>query len=177
MAVSHPALDHIEKVLADAYRKEIDQEENIWRSLPFFAATLALQLAVVVPTTQRFATLQGPMKWVGFGLLGTAGILSLLALVFLVRSIYPARFHYIASEPDLLAYTKGLMEDQAIAPSEEAAKTLETLKLMLASQYSIATQHNRRINNHRQWCRSVAGLVTLASVLTTLLLAAVLFIP
>ncbi|HEY8288257.1 MAG TPA: hypothetical protein VIG49_03240, partial [Acetobacteraceae bacterium] len=38
-------LDHIEKTLADAYRKEIDQEENVWRSLPFFAATLALQLA------------------------------------------------------------------------------------------------------------------------------------
>jgi len=40
-------LDHLEKTFADAYRKEIDQEENIWRSLPFFAATLALQLAVI----------------------------------------------------------------------------------------------------------------------------------
>lgn len=40
-------LDHIEKTLADAYRKEIDQEENIWRSLPFFAATLALELGAI----------------------------------------------------------------------------------------------------------------------------------
>ena len=29
------ALDHIERTLAEAYRKEIDQEENVWRSSPF----------------------------------------------------------------------------------------------------------------------------------------------
>lgn len=28
-------LDHVEKAFADSYRKEIDQEENIWRSLRF----------------------------------------------------------------------------------------------------------------------------------------------
>ena len=38
------ALAYIEKTLADSYRKEIDQEENVWRSLPFSAATLPLQL-------------------------------------------------------------------------------------------------------------------------------------
>ncbi len=42
---SDPLLDHLEKTFAEAYRKEVDQEENVWRSLPFFAATLALQVA------------------------------------------------------------------------------------------------------------------------------------
>jgi hypothetical protein len=42
-----PALNYIERTLADSYRKEIDQEENVWRSLPFFAATLALQVATL----------------------------------------------------------------------------------------------------------------------------------
>ncbi len=42
-----PALAYLERTLADSYRKEIDQEENVWRSLPFFAATLALQLAAL----------------------------------------------------------------------------------------------------------------------------------
>jgi hypothetical protein len=39
---SDTLLDHLEKIFGDAYRKEVDQEENVWRSLPFFAATLAL---------------------------------------------------------------------------------------------------------------------------------------
>ncbi len=177
MAVSHPALNHIEKTRADAYRKEIDQEENIWRSLPFFAATLALQLAVVVQTTQRFAALQGVWMWTGRALLVAAGVHSLLALVFLARSIALARFRYVAPEPDLLAYAKALVEDERNDAGVATAHTVETLKLALVDQYAIATQHNRRINNHRQWCRSVADLLTLASVLGTLLLAATLFTP
>ncbi len=40
-----PEIDYLEKLFGEAHRKEIDQEENVWRSLPFFAATLALQLA------------------------------------------------------------------------------------------------------------------------------------
>ena len=51
--LEHPALTHIEKTLAEAYRKEIDQEENVWRSLPFFAATLALQLAAIFQVIAR----------------------------------------------------------------------------------------------------------------------------
>ena len=40
-----PEIDYLETLFGEAYRKEIDQEENVWRSLPFFTATLALQLA------------------------------------------------------------------------------------------------------------------------------------
>ena len=39
-------LAHIEQTLAESYRKEIDQEENLWRSLPFFAAILSTLLLV-----------------------------------------------------------------------------------------------------------------------------------
>lgn len=40
-------LDHIEKTPADSYRREIEQEQNLWRSLPFFAATLVSELAAM----------------------------------------------------------------------------------------------------------------------------------
>ena len=39
--------DYLEKLLGNLYRKEIDNEENIWRSLSFFSATLAVEVAVV----------------------------------------------------------------------------------------------------------------------------------
>jgi len=41
------ALDHLEKTFSELYRKEIDQEENVWRTLPFFAATIALQFGMI----------------------------------------------------------------------------------------------------------------------------------
>lgn len=50
-----PSLDYIEKTFADGYRKEIDQEENARRSLPFFAATLALRIAASVGMAGRLS--------------------------------------------------------------------------------------------------------------------------
>ncbi len=172
--MSHPALDHIEKTLADAYRKEIDQEENIWRSLPFFAATLALQLAVVVQIGQRVADLPSARWWGSLLLLTGAGLLSVAALAFLARSIFPARFRYLAPETELLGYARDLIQDESQPGAEPA---LAALRSTLAEQYAVATQHNRRINSHRQWCRSIAGLLTLCSVLATLAVAALALSP
>lgn len=39
-------LDPIEKTLADAYRKEIDQEENVWRSVAELAILTSIGFTV-----------------------------------------------------------------------------------------------------------------------------------
>ncbi|WP_298720532.1 hypothetical protein [uncultured Ferrovibrio sp.] len=39
--------EYLEKLLADSYKKENDGEENVARSLPFFAASLALLAATL----------------------------------------------------------------------------------------------------------------------------------
>ncbi len=36
-------LDDFEKLVGDVFCKEVGQEANVWRMLPLFAATLALQ--------------------------------------------------------------------------------------------------------------------------------------
>jgi hypothetical protein len=46
--LSGELLDHVEETFSDSYRKEIDQEENVWRSLPFFAASLSLQIVTII---------------------------------------------------------------------------------------------------------------------------------
>jgi len=167
-------LDHIEKTLADAYRKEIDQEENVWRSLPFFAAALALQLAALFQIIDRL-----PPKWSG-GWWDTvvwssiAALATLTAVGFLMASIFMARFRYIAPEPELLDYAEGLDLDelQAATPSPPGGRfsAVAKLKATLARQYAVATHHNRQINQRRALWRSVAGLATLVSVLAMLCL-------
>ena len=47
---------------------------------------------------------------------------------------------------------------------------LTALKQELAHQFSVATDHNRRINKRRELLRAVAGLAVVGSVLTILLL-------
>ena len=76
-------LDHLEKTFADAYRKKIDQEEDVWGSLPFFAATFALQLAGLAQVQDWVAGVSRPLLAVSTGLLVLAGGVTLAAIVFL----------------------------------------------------------------------------------------------
>ncbi len=87
-----PLLDHLEKTFAEAYRKEIDQEENVWRSLPFFAATLALQLASIGQVREWLRDLDGLLFVLAAALLGLAALATFAAILFLALSVWPAEF-------------------------------------------------------------------------------------
>jgi hypothetical protein len=170
-AMEHPALSHIEKTRADAYRKEIDQEENVWRSLPFFAATLALQLAALFQLITRL-----PPPGTGAGLLpeillALTGRFMFVALCLLAACIAPTRFRYISREPALFRYTEDLIRAQQAAKDQglkDVFDALDVLKRELVHQFAVATDHNRRINKRRELLRAFAGLFVIVSVLTTL---------
>ena len=164
-------LNHVEKTFGDAYRKEIDQEENIWRSLPFFAATLAFQLATLFQMIERLPA-KGPSYWETRGLLTISSGSTIVALIFLAASIYPSEFRYVAPETEMLDYARGLDEDEAVArKSGDASFCAEDeLKKTLAQQYAVAALGNRRVNQRRALWRSIAGLATLSSVLSTITL-------
>ena len=173
MADHPPTLDHIEKTFADAYRKEIDQEENVWRTLPFFAATLALQLAALFQIVERLPVRQTTAWWLAAACGTVTGLSTMIALSFLAVSIYPVEFRYIAAEPDLWAYAKELIEDEGKnveGQVGDAVNALGELKAALTLQYAEATHHNRQINQRRALWRSIAGLATLTSVIATLAL-------
>ncbi len=170
-----PALDHIERTLADAYRKEIDQEENVWRSLPFFAATLALQLAALFQVVQRIPSREGHGWWMVVSCAAVTGLSTVTALTFLACSIFPTRFRYITAEDELLAYSEGLIRDETQREANgvtDEPDALHTLKSVLALQYATAIQNNRQINQRRGLWRSLAGLAMLISVFSTVALVA-----
>jgi hypothetical protein len=176
--LENPALGHIERTLADAYRKEIDQEENVWRSLPFFAATLALELAAVFRLVNHLPPPGTPAGWISLALLGVTGLLMVAALALLAACIAPTRFRYVSKEPLLLRYTDELIAAEQ-APENQVrvapVDALAVLKRELAHQYAVATDHNRGINKRRELLRAFAGLAVVGSVLSILLLVAVAF--
>lgn len=99
-------------------------------------------------------------------------LLIFAAVVFLASSIAPAKFTYISNEPDLLNYAQGLDEDERTAVPEGSFNALAALKTTLADQYTVATHHNRQVNQRRSFRRSVAGLLILASMFFTIFLVA-----
>jgi hypothetical protein len=168
-------LDHLERSFGESYRKEIDQEENVWRSLPFFAATLALQLAALAQIRDWVAGIDGGMFVAATTLLGLAGLATLGALAFLAMSVWPADFRRVAREPDFLRYAEQVRADLAAAmpgatADSIAAAALAVVKATLAEQYATAADSNRRVTEKRARFRTLAGLATLASVFAMLVL-------
>lgn len=172
------ALIHIERLLADTYRREIEQEENIWRSLPFFAATLALELAALFQVIDRLPPLDTWAGRISVALLAAAALSSFLALGFLASTILPAKLRYIATDEKLFDYALRLVSeenDPAIGSSPDPIVAVQVLRATLAEQYAGATDYNRRINRRRERRRSIAGLATIAAILSTLLLVGTTF--
>jgi hypothetical protein len=175
VSVMASSLDHIEKTLAEAYRKEIDQEENIWRSLPFFAATLALELGAIYQIAGHLPP-AGTGAWRGsIGFIFSAGAATLTAIGFLAAAIFPAKFGYISPEPELLDYSERLDQYERERDATEetpAIDALAELKKTLAHECALAADYNRRINQRRAVWRSIAGVATLAGVLSIVALVA-----
>ena len=170
-----PALAHVERVLADAYQRELDQEENVWRSLPFFTTTLAVEVTAVFQVVDRLPVPPRWQGWLALLLLALSGLCSLAALLLLAASVKPSRFVYIAAESSLLGHAERLIREGQDAPRHWGAgppSAVVTLKTDLARQYAEATEHNRGVNKRRERSQSVAGLMIICSVLTTLLLVA-----
>ena len=155
---------------SDAYRKEIDQEENVWRSLPFFAATLALQLAALGQMLDRLVLFAGWYWWAAVGFLLLAALGTGLAIAFIWQSVRAARFQYVSPEP-ILHYAKQVRAAVEAGETDgqvASAMALRTIKAELAQQYAAATQNNRLINQGRALWRTRAAQPTLVAVLAML---------
>lgn len=171
-----PLLDHLEKTFADAYRKEIDKEENVWRSLPFFAATLALQLAALAQIREWVTDVAGFTLIVAVVLLALAVLATLAAILFLGLSVWPADFQYVGREPAFETMPRRCGPKLGSLIPEIRLKRLRTVKAALAEQYATAADSNRAINQRRAMWRTRAGLATLASVFAVLVLVALVVI-
>ncbi|MFX6218419.1 hypothetical protein ABTF55_21720, partial [Acinetobacter baumannii] len=54
--------EYLSALFADSYKRELDADEAIWRSLPFFAAILGLAVAVL-PSIYRSAFSVRGLGW------------------------------------------------------------------------------------------------------------------
>ena len=168
-----PLLDHLEKTFAEAYRKELDQEENVWRSLPFFAAALALQLAGLAQLHDWVQATSGLQRSLVDSLLLVAGLASAAAITGLGMTVWPADYRYVGDEPGLARYANEVkrMAKEGSRP-DPVSDALTAVKTSLLTQYAACADNNRRLNRRRNRWRAVAGLSTIASIISILVLVA-----
>jgi hypothetical protein len=172
--VSVPShLDRLETLFAEQYRREIEHEENVWRSLPFFSATLAVEVAILGQAAPLLLSVSGGLA-AFVGLVGASlALLILGVLQALLQSIRRQPFSYISGEGELLDYASRL--ESVIDPADPTGpqEVARLLQRRLLEQYRAANEANRRINERRGQARARAGVLLLASIVATLALVGV----
>ena len=152
--------EYLERIFSDAYKRESDQDENVARSLPFFAAALTLlatTLGLVRPAIPPFEVAAYPL--VAYAALLGIGITVVLVLCFLLVAVRPRRFAYLASEAELRRYADDLrsfyQHAEAGAEAIDDAVVADVRKLLL-DQYAAAAMQNRANNMARMLARTRA---------------------
>jgi hypothetical protein len=103
------ATEYLEKLVTDGLKREIDQDENVVRSLPFFATSLGVLITFIGfarNTLPEFTLTLWPI--LTYGLM--AAILASLAFLlwFLAQAVRVRTFNYPMSELDLIRYAVDL---------------------------------------------------------------------
>lgn len=172
--------EYLEKHCAEAYKREFDQEENVFRSLPFFVAALGLEVAIVGHIVRRFPPFEiKPYSLVLHGLLGAAGLCFVATIIFMFLAVARRQFRYPPSESAVIDWARTERSAYLTAgfPKDEVEVVLhEELLEKLAPEFAAATEHNRANNLSRLKFRSWALIALVVGLLLGVASGTIIFV-
>jgi len=170
---------HLEQVFSDAYQREIDQDESVWRSLPFFATSLALYAALLGYVASKLPPISlNGFHLAGYGLIAASAAFLTLSFGRLWYSVHTRVYRQIPLETDTLTYVDGLRHYHSQLGLTGAAledQVVEETRQLLVRQLADATSHNRLVNGGRLRSRSLSIRFLMFSYLTLGVLALCVF--
>jgi uncharacterized membrane protein len=151
---------YLEKMLLDAYKREFDQEENVWRTLPLFATSIGLLAGLA---TLLHSTLP-KLTWSWFPVLTyseLAGMFGAIAALFffLFHAARRRRIHIPIEELPLIDHASALADHYHHSRSDPAdldEAVLFDLRRRLLLLIADATVSTRDNNNARVSARARA---------------------
>lgn len=169
------------EVIQDSYRREVAAEEDVFRTLPFFATALSFLMVAVtfaarqLPGHGAFWDVCGRVRgWRSFGCAALVGladlflfgalVLGVLVLIPLHRAIRLRDYRRVGPEDAVIAMARGLSAASAAskddggagAPTDRDVGVAAALRERLMDATAAAVMHNRDINAARYKGRSAA---------------------
>jgi hypothetical protein len=172
--------EYLEEVFREAYRHEIDADENVARTLPFFTATLALAASLFGYVTLKLPSLAWTPLSITLYLLLAVGAVGLAGVLWTLFEAVRARQYLILPKESLQSeWTDNLrafFRDQGLTPKTIDLRVVAELRDQMLVEYAKATEHNRAVNARKLNARAV-GLTLLVGVLTiAFLMIAIMFV-
>ena len=176
------AEEYIEAYVRQRFFREEDEDENLIRSLPFFATALAVVMASLSLSLPRLAGYHGRLGYLPSALAGGALLAALAAVVCLTLAFWPRKHLSPAGEGEIVQFADAVRAYNAGAAPDLAGPALETavigsIRAFLLPQLVEATEANRARNRKAKAWRGLALLAVTGSLLFNLALLTTIFIP
>jgi len=163
--------EYLEKIVEAAFKREFEQDENVVRSLPFFATALGLVVAIFTQIAPRITGLSPVAGYVAGLLLVLAAAVFLGILWCLFQIVRAREFKIPPDEEALVAWARDLVEfyqDRRHTKSKAAEIALNEARQVMVNAYAQAAVDNRKSNRHKFRYRALGftflvSLVALAS--------------
>jgi hypothetical protein len=149
---------YVAELANDSFKRQVDLDESVWRSLPFFAATFAFVATITGRATSDVPALT--TTWFSFitnGLL----ILSIGCLGWTLRWFWVVlrrrEYEYPADDSEVRQYAEDMTAYHAALGQtglELDTKVVEEMRLFMIDQYGSAARTNLRLNATRLEARS-----------------------
>jgi len=157
--------EYLEKLFAEAYAREVEQEENVVRSLPIIAAIASVTLLVLREFGDGVPVFDwSPLAFLVHGLIIAIGATFLYVLVFLFVALRPRQYEHPDDADDIRSVaerTLDFYQNEALDAETAEAMALRDVRQQMIEQLARAATNNREQNIERQRARSRAfnGLV------------------
>lgn len=171
--------EYLESVFKEAFKRELEVDENVARTLPFFAATLAL-----VVTLYGYATTKLPAFELGFlslllHLLLLAGAACLAGVVYsLFQAVRAREYRIPPKETEQIAWAEGLKAfyaDQGMNPVAADDKVASDLRARMLVEFAEGVEHNRAANAPKLKARAQGFTLLVAALGIAFLMIAIIF--
>jgi hypothetical protein len=145
--------DYLERMARESFDREIEQDEIIWKALPFFAAGIGLLANMLDRVASKVAHLPIDLfTYIGYAMVFLSGILILVCGVNLYLAGRMRKYRRPPYEIEMCKWASDLRVHYTglgLGSSECEALVLQKLKGRVLSEFAEAATQNRKINYQR----------------------------
>jgi energy-coupling factor transporter transmembrane protein EcfT len=168
--------EYLEKIVTASYAREIDQEENIFRTLPFAATALAIIFTFMVfikgDVPNRTIGIYLILIWI---LLFIFWLVIAFSLVFLWLAVSSKSLQFLSPPNELYRYVTELRNyySRGYPARSIEQRVVEDARTLMVEQYTLGAIHNQRINVRRLRARTRAFQGLIAALIVALATVAI----
>lgn len=171
--------EYLESVFKEAFKRELEVDENVARTLPFFAATLALVVTLYGYATTKLPTLQLGFLSLLLHLLLITGAACLAGVVYsLFQAVRAREYRIPPKETEHIAWAESLKSfyaEQGMNPAAADEKVASDLRARMLVEFAEGVEHNRAANAPKLKARAQGFTLLVAALGIAFLMIAIIF--